>query len=341
MTFKTKYRGIRTSPWLIVGSAIILLIVVLTLAVQNINREERYMSQILSEKGAALIKAFEAGTRTGMMSGRMWGGNQVQRLLEETARQPDILHLIITDETGTITAHNDRSKIGGNIADISSLLKLNPGEEVQWHLTDLGNGSQAFEVYGYFRPLANAGYRSQGSGIMSQMMGRGTNRSIEDNDIQKTQIIFVGLDVAPFEDARKEDIRNTIIISTILVLLGFGGFISLFWAQSYRSAKRSLQDASAFADEVVTNLPVGLIATGRDGKIAFFNASAEKITGINFTEAIGQDPEEILPSGLCGLQEHLGGGKTLFEKEIECGFHGRDAVPSTSAGRIPSGAGCR
>jgi len=42
------------------------------------------MSRILKEKGAALIKGVEAGARTGMM-GMMWGGQQVQTLLEETA----------------------------------------------------------------------------------------------------------------------------------------------------------------------------------------------------------------------------------------------------------------
>ncbi|MFC1534277.1 ATP-binding protein [Thermodesulfobacteriota bacterium] len=332
MAFKptSTTRGIRTSPLLIVGSVIILLIIVLALAIQNINREKRYMSQVLSEKGAALIKAFEAGTRTGMMS-MMWGGNQVQRLLEETARQPDILYLIITDKAGKITAHSDRSRIGEDMTVSHLLQKLTPGEDEQWHLTDLSNNQQAFEVYRFFRPLANAGFRSQGYG----MMGRSTNRDSVNNDSPSTQIIFVGLDVSPFEEARKEDIRNTIIISSVLVILGFGGFISLFWAQSYRSVKRSLQDASAFADELVTNLPVGLIATGRDGKIAFFNETAEKITGINLADVRGKDPDEVLPSGLCGLKDYLDEGKTVLEKEMECGFLDRDTVPlSLSATRI-------
>jgi two-component system sensor histidine kinase HydH len=69
------------SPWIIVGSALILMIIVVVLAVQNNNREKDYMSRILKEKGAALIKGVEAGARTGMM-GMMWGGQQVQTLLE-------------------------------------------------------------------------------------------------------------------------------------------------------------------------------------------------------------------------------------------------------------------
>jgi len=43
------------------------------LAVRNIHREKRYMAEILGEKGAALIKSFELGARTGMMN-MMWGG---------------------------------------------------------------------------------------------------------------------------------------------------------------------------------------------------------------------------------------------------------------------------
>jgi two-component system sensor histidine kinase HydH len=79
---KKKRSGIYAGPWMIVGAVTILLIVVIVLAVSNIHRERRYMAQILSEKGASLIKAFEAGARTGMM-GMNWRGNQIQNLLEE------------------------------------------------------------------------------------------------------------------------------------------------------------------------------------------------------------------------------------------------------------------
>jgi two-component system sensor histidine kinase HydH len=76
-----KHQGLQTSPWVIVGAVVILFVIVVVLAIQNINREKRNMTRILSEKGAALIMAVEAGARTGMM-GMMWGGDQVQALLE-------------------------------------------------------------------------------------------------------------------------------------------------------------------------------------------------------------------------------------------------------------------
>ena len=65
---KTRNSGMQTSPWIILGSTVILFVVVIVMAVQNANREKRYMSEVLSAKGDALIRAVEAGARTGMMA---------------------------------------------------------------------------------------------------------------------------------------------------------------------------------------------------------------------------------------------------------------------------------
>jgi two-component system sensor histidine kinase HydH len=149
------------------------------------------------------------------------------------------------------------------------------------------------------------------------------------------QIIRVGLDPKPFQEARKEDIRNTVIISGVLVLLGLAGFVSMFWMQSYRSTKRSLQDTSAIKDQVVTSLPVGLIATDKDGKLALSNNAAERITGINLTQALGKEPDSILPSNFCELKKLLDLGESVSEKEMECEFTLKKVVPvSISASKI-------
>ena len=331
-------RGIFPSPWIVIAATAILLSVVVTLAVRNINREKQHMSQILSEKGAALIKAFEAGARTGMM-GMMWGGNQVQRLLEETARQPDIVYLMVADRHGRILAHNERSRIG-------KVLKALPVAEKseRWRLTELQDGQQAFEVFRIFKPLQGGGRGAhRGRGQRRQAMvcppgaqGQNAGEWCFPADPEKSdQVIFAGFDMTPFEAARKEDIRNTLVISGVLALLGFAGFISIFWAHHYQSAKRSLQDASAFAREVVTSLPVGLIATDPEGRIAFFNAAAEKITGIPLKQARGRLPEEVLPAHWCGIRDAMTQGDKVIEREMECTFVAGRTVPvSLSASRI-------
>jgi two-component system sensor histidine kinase HydH len=331
--------GSYLSPWLVLGAVVILLAVVVVLAARNIKREERYMSEILSEKGAALIKSFEAGARTGMM-GMMWAGNQVQTLLEETARQPGILYLVVTDKTGRILADNDRAKIGKQFLDEPSMKALEPGTPVRWRLTNHWGGQEAFEVYRSFQPFAGS-ERFVGTGGLPGSCGPGMMMSRREDWCSPSslatgqQIIFVGFEVRPFAEARREDIRNTLVISGVLVILGFGGFLSLFWAYNYRVARRKLQDTSAFADEVVSNLPVGLIATGSDGRITFLNEAAEKITGLSRDAARGKRPEEVVASPWCELKDILDQGGTVLEREMECSFSDNKAVPlSASASRI-------
>jgi len=153
-------------------------------------------------------------------------------------------------------------------------------------------------------------------------------------------LIVAGLDVVSFEQEIQKDIQTTIIISAILLLLGFGGFVSLFWMNSYRMAKRTLQDTSAFADEVVAHLPVGLIATDREGEITFFNEAAERITGLSASQATGQKPDTFLPTQLCGLKGIMEEGKPITEKQMECTFLSGRTVPlSVSATRIINAVG--
>ena len=335
-------KGMQTSPWIILGLTVILLIVVMVLAFQNTNRERRYMSELMIAKGAALIRAVEAGARTGMM-GMMWGGKQIQRLLEETARLPDVLYMAVIDQNGQAVAHSNPLKIDKPFDQNRQITHLGPEELENWELVSLGDEQRIFEVHRHFRPLrfgANQPFGRKQS--MMQRHGMGPNSAEDWFSPEKRQqlLIIIGLDVAPFEEAIQSDIRTTVLLSVIMLVLGFGGFVSLFWMYSYRGAKKSLQDTSAFADEVVSHLPVGLIATGRSGRITFFNTAAEEITGLKKAFALNKSPHTILPDGLCGLQEKLDQGKTISEQEIECDFSakGRAAV-SVSATHILNDSG--
>ena len=346
MFYRLQHRlrpALQTSPWIILGSTAILLIVVIVLAAQNTNREERYTAELLTTKGAALIRAVEAGARTGMM-GMSWGGRQVQQLLEETARLPDVLFMAVVDKNGIIVADSDPSRIGTPFRKSSKLTHIGPDFQEDWELVDLGGGRKAFEVHRYFRPLAPGEGRYSG-GMAGMMRGHGMPYGESENDWFAPQnrerlMIVAGLDVTPFEEAARTDIRTTIVLSAVLLVLGFGGLVSLFWMQNYYSTRQSLRDTSAFADEVVAHLPVGLIATDRGGRIIFFNEAAEKITGLSWDTVKDREPDRFLPASLCGFQKTLDAGAAITEQEMECRFAGGRTVPvSVSAARIVNEVG--
>lgn len=335
--------GMETSPWIILGSTAILLIVVLVLAVQDTNREKRYMSQLLSAKGAALIRAIEAGARTGMM-GMSWGGRQIQRLLEETARLPDVLYVAVMDNTGKTVAHSDPEKIGRPFDPKRNISHLGPDDTENWELVTTDGGQQVFEVHRHFRPVTLNHHRRFGH-MRDRAGPRGMAAQPSDADWFSPEkrgklLIIVGLDVTPFEDAIRSDIQTTVILSVVMLLLGFGGFLSLFWMHNYRVARKSLQDTSVFAGEVVRHLPVGLIATDKTGRVTFFNSAAEKITTLDRRLIQNQKPDELLPQGLCDLRKELEKGTVITEMEMACGFAENREIPvSISAAPIANDNG--
>jgi len=145
------------SPWAILASLAILGPMAFFLTANSINRDKENMTRLLVEKGAALIRSFEAGARTGMM-GMGWGTLQVERLLVETARQSDILYLVVTDEQGITLAHSDPSQVGKRHPTAeprgpASAEALEALETVKFRQVQTEEGELSFEVYKRFMPV--------------------------------------------------------------------------------------------------------------------------------------------------------------------------------------------
>ncbi len=295
--------GGTSSPFLVIGAATILAVVVVTMAVIDLGREKQYMTQLLLEKGAALIKAFEAGTRTGMRGG--FGANvRLQHLLEEMAKQPGIFYIAVTDADGRIVAHNNAARIGTQLFSPKAMAELAPGATEQWRLAreEDDDGRQSFLVYRRFVPS------SGGRGPHGMMHGQSPFRDhsflcTEDCDVPGGRRdlrgvpldIFVGLDVAPIEAARRADLQNTMTTAGVLLVLGLGGVLALFWGQSYREQRRVLRHTTALASEVVASMPAGLVLVGPDDRVAMANGAAEGLAGVAPGGLVGRPAGEVLP----------------------------------------------
>lgn len=366
------------SPWLVIGLSAILAVAVGVLAWVNYDREKDYMARILSEKGAALIKSFEAGARTGMM-GTFGGGIRLQTLLEETAAQPDILFIALTDRQGRILAHNDPSRVGTAFTAAEDMRRLKPGENVQWSIASDDKGAEAFTVYSDFLPVMRLERGPEGGfSSMRQMherMGRehrghknGANRQalreevrrrIQERlnermrqnglsrgpagqeqapdsdrsfpcapgwfdsfqperllDPEQRPVIFIGMDVEPFQAARAEDMRLMAVTSLTVLLLGVAGVVSLFWAQGYARSRKQLADARSFAAEVVAGLPAGLVFAGPDGQVMYANETAHRLLGLG-QDAVGRQADDILPGRVLTMFETLDDENTLSEQGME------------------------
>ncbi|UJX40482.1 PAS domain-containing protein [Desulfovibrio sp. JY] len=319
---RNPFRG-ASSPLLVIGAAVILAAVVITMAVIDLGREKQYVTQLLLEKGAALIKAFEAGTRTGMRGG--FGANiRLQHLLEETANQPGIFYIAVTDTGGRILAHNDAKRIGDQLFSPEAMRDLAPEATEKWRLAKEDDGRESFLVYRRFIPSSRGGRGLHGfHGNHSSMHDPGFFCT-DDCDVPGARrdlrgmplVIFVGLDVAPIEAARRVDLQNTLTTAGVLLVLGLGGVLALFWAQSYRAQRRALRQTTALASEVVAAMPAGLLLVAPDGRVAMANGAAENLAGVVSGGLVGRPAGEVLPPDLLDGAE---GGERQMDVAISGG----------------------
>lgn len=356
------------SPFVVVGAAAILALVVIALAVYNVNRETRLTSTILTEKGAVLVRTFEAGTRAGMMG--MWGPEQrIQILAEQFAMLPGITAITLTNDQGRILADNDSERIGLQFLEEQDFKELAPSETLQWKVMRTPQGGRAFLVYKLFTPLPPGG-RGFGRGRMGgdfpghgprlehmrenwrrfrSMLGEEVDpqhpprpefngpEALDENAPFPKTVLFISMDVTPFEEARAQDVRTTILLAATLLALGLGGFVALYWAQRLRASRRMLRDTRAFADEVIAHMPMGLVAMDPEGRITMINNTAESVLGHVCSLKAGERYKDCLPQALVAILERVEQGEEIVEQELSLNPGGLDdsGLAPIKAGALP------
>jgi two-component system sensor histidine kinase HydH len=310
-------------PWIFIGAVVVLFPIFAFITVQNIHRQNQNNTRLLLEKGAALIRSLEAGTRAGIGMSR--SEFQLQRLLAETAQQPDILYLLVADVDGRILAHDDPKHIGKYHGKGLDLKKISHLQTVQWRIVSTPAGKNMFEVFSRFLPQERSLNMGRGRMMMHLWVQRGMAERIDVP--QPTPIIFVGLDMTSIEEAIRTDTRHAVIMAIILLLIGFAGIIFLFLAQSYRATRMSLSRIKAFSDNLVEHMPIGLVATDDLQRITSLNHVAGTTLGLSAEEVMGENAADVLPEDLWQMLNDLDMERGVVEKEIDCAVGEEGLIP--------------
>jgi two-component system sensor histidine kinase HydH len=310
MDAKKKHTGtialMGISPWLIIGAMFILVPIFIFMTFDTVRKQRELTIQVFTEKGDTLIRAFEAGVRSGMRE-RQADFFQLQKLLMETAQQPDIDFITVTDTKGKIIADSDPSLIGENYGKELDLEQVSQSAKIAWRLAPNPDGVDTFEVFRRFAPSGRQGNSSPEREIQAGRDG-----------LMPRLVIFIGLNVGPIEASRKDATRHTILMAALLFFIGLSGVISLFLAQGYRSARSSLSRIKVFTDSLVEHMPIGLVALDNEGLIISFNQTAESILRLPVRKIIGGRDHKMLPQPFQEIILALEKQKGIIEKEIDC-----------------------
>lgn len=327
---KTKKPTKGISPWIIIGPLMVLVPLIAYITFENLSRQKQYATRLLVEKGAALIRSFEAGTRFGMRR----SGFQLQKLLTETARQPDIDYLLIVDENGRIVAHSDMVRIGQTHGIELNLPRTSRSEKLHWRMIPSTDSGRLFEVYRRFTPSNPPMGMGQGRHMMK---GMGHHRPGPDNPPgagSPSSIIFVGLDIGTVNASLAADTRQIVITGVVLLLAGMAGIVLLFVAQSYRSARASLSRVRAFSDTLVENMPMGVLTLDDQGRVSFINPLAREILQLDGGEVAGRPAAHTLPETLTRILPHTLENPGVAEKEIEYAARDGAVIPLAATAAV-------
>ncbi len=308
------------SPWLVIGVSVILGLAIIYLAVRGAEREREHMSQTLLGRAGALIWALEAGTRTWL--GYRSDQNVLQLLVEETARQPDILYLAVVGFDGTIIAHSDPSRVGTEMPR-ESIPDRDSRDDLHWRVAATSD-IPAFEVYRVFSPVREEHLnapRHNGHHRAAPAAPRVDTTAFDDN------FVVVGLEQSTFREALARDFQNSLVSTLVVAALGLGGCISLFWAHNYRRSSYMLMNAQALAAEVITNLPLGLITSDAGGRIEIINRSAEKMLRVDKSALAGQPLTELVALDCQTVVDELARGGRVLERETDVAVGPDKTIP--------------
>lgn len=150
----------------------------------------------------------------------------------------------------------------------------------------------------------------------------------------------IGLWMAPFEEARKQDHRHAFMMVAILLVLGSAAIYFIFVVQNYYLVATRLAEMKSYTENVVESMADGLVTVDTMGKIVSTNRQISQMLGLDTRQLWGRPLAHMIPLPDLDIYQVIRGEKGVAEKEIDCPGKSGDIPMSVSATPLkgPDGA---
>ena len=291
------------------GCTLILLLAVYTS--QNLSRSRQRLEQSLFQEGVALIRAIEAGNRTGM---RMrWAVNQLQTLVEEIGQVPKVMSISVIAANGTILADTDSRRVGqpAGIGTLdlptSEAIRAKTFREQQRHV---------FEIVAQSKSPQDTQNLFPGHG---HGQGQGQMRMMTEEAASLAQIAFIRvvMDMSELDHTRRDDLKDAAVMLLLLLVVGSAALYAIVSTQNSVTVHQTLRAMQTYTQHVVDSMANGLISLDAHGGIVTVNRQACRMFGLNSgEEAQGKPLSAIVTLHDVDLLNTLAQGERLLEKEL-------------------------
>jgi len=232
-------------------------------------------------------------------------------LVRETAREATVAYIAIVDEQGRVVAAAGQWPKAEKIPVTDVLAMTEPFSR----LTRKPEAEAVFEVAKEFVPVPSGGLAGMG-----MTGGRGPWCAM-DGSLKAPacrQVIFVGLYTREFDAARRADVKHSLLMGGLLLLLGSSGFYFLFLSQGARVARTTLANMELYTRNIIQSMPAGLLTMDTEGRVVSGNRKALELFQVDDVEIQGKTLRDLALTGHCTLELPAGEEHEFLERPMEC-----------------------
>jgi two-component system, NtrC family, sensor histidine kinase HydH len=315
----------------IIAAVLTLIMLLVVFMYRNLTIGRQRLETAMIEEGLTLIRAIEAGNRTGM---RMrWPQSHLQTLVEEIGNSPKIVYIAIIGTSGQILAHNQQQLIGEPSGLDMTYFSRSAVMPLIKH-TRTAEGQEVFEITAAINTTSSAANGEAGPGAGRGMM-RGMNTpgmSIEMGNIAAIQL---GLRMTDLKHLQQNDLKNSIVMLAVLSVVGSAALYFIVVMQNYAAVNRAFLTMKSYTQHVVDSMANGLISLDTTGKIVTMNRQAHHILAIPIHEsAEGKGLPDVMSLHDVDLASLLQQGTPVIEQDVRCTTLAHTTVPLSLSASI-------
>lgn len=143
---------------------------------------------------------------------------------------------------------------------------------------------------------------------------------------ERIGLFRLGLSLRPIEDINQRIYRRLVIITIILIIVGFVLFVYLFTRQRLNILQKQYDVVETYSGNIIDNVSDAILVIDRTSGIKIFNRAAEKLFLKNRIEIMSKDLKELFSE----KEYELFVQKESLLKQISCKIEGVPKVLLTS-----------
>ncbi len=308
-------RQLYMTAWTILFIVLLLLAFISVSTYRNLGRERKAAVETIHRQALALITALEAGARVGMMM-QMAGKDAIGNLVHEISRSDDINYLYLVNAEGEVVHHSIPSLVGTRAA---WRPEFEQAGEVRYRKRRLSDGTHVYEVAKPFTPM-----ETQSGDIQPSTQDPASENQVH---FHARAIVYLGMTMAAYEDARKSDLQHAMIMACIVLALGGGVIYFFIVIRSYHLLSQTLKKNRDYTRQVIENMAHGLLSIDPGGKIISYNQQALSLLDLSATDIDHFELQTIFDFQQTGIAQTLNQGVPVLTREIRYHREKGDPLP--------------